>query len=450
MSLTALNIRTDRGEYSRFESDRATILVRVLPTPAADLVDETVTVSLRRKNGLLMQQVAVTLSGAYPKGETVAFDLREILDADGIPICLRGDYYVEAVQGELSASAPLRVSIITVDAMKRDYCLGLPLYASEVLAPVKQPTLVTGVTITRVSDRTRSGLKGLTYKATGNTLSWSGGPAVAIGGDSEILPDATGGYIEVSIDSFNLPAADAAESIVIDKQVMSDDAIRAEIDRSVDEIQNTDLKVFLEPFRVATEPYFSAPEAGGWYDRKVEPLNYTRGDFNMHGLAWHLNLPLHQLLKVDKVSGFIGTNQSLRIDGGALTVNRKSGMLDILPFNTQYAYLYTFLMQISYWGVRDYIAGFWRYSAKAGIEVLEGDLLKLVGYTAAVPILTKAGLAIRGGLASESNSKDGVSRSVSFNSAGAYAAATTEYNGWKDKNTRRLANKYRGIVMVVL
>ena len=449
MALTGLNIKLDREEYSRFEPARSTVRARILPTPADNLAGEQITVSLRRENGILMQEIAVTLNGAKPKGEIVTFSLPDIVDGDNVPICIQGEYYVEVAQSSITARAPFNIAVMTVDEVKASFCLGLPLFASEVLTPVKQPSLITGVTITRVSDRTRPGLKALTYKQADNTLTFDGGPAVTLDGTTEILPGAKGDYIEVNIDSFDLPVGDAAESVMIDKQIMSNDLIRGEIRKAIDDVQNTILKVFIEPLRIATEPFFSAPAEGEWFDFKAVPLTYYRQDFNSKGLAWHLQLPYQQLLKVEKVCGYIGDTKSLQINTGAFSPCKKTGTVDILPLNSQFSYFYTFLVQLNYWGYREYIANFWRYVATAGIERLEGDVLKLIGYMAAIPILTKAGIAVRGGMASESNSKDGVSRSVSFDKA-AYASAVTEYQKWIDGNKKSLANRYRGISMVVV
>lgn len=453
MALTSLKLLTDRSEYSRFEPSRSKVRVRILPTPAVDLVNEAVTVSLRR-GGLLIQQQDITLNGSYPKGQIVEFDLTAIKDEDGLPLCIRGNYNIEAKQGTVSAGSSFRVSIITVEEMKKGYCFGAPLYSSDTPAPKKQPGAVTGVTIRSVSEKTKFGIYNLVYGKTAATLKWGEGVAVTLSTDSreEILVDSKGNYIEVDIDHYELPGNDAAEAIVIDREIMKDEVIQNEIDKAVSEAENDILKVFMEPVRVATEPYFSAPEEGKWYDRKVEPLAYYQGDFNMNGLAWHLSLPLHQLIKVEKLAGYMGNTQALDIGSGALTVNRKAGTVDVLPYNSEYTFLYVVFSPFNFWGMREFIAGFWRYAGKAGIDP-EGDILKLIGYTAAVTVLTMAGQGYRGGFSSESTSKDGVSRSVSYTASasyGIYSATIDEYKDWLKHNSKVIAKKYRGISMVTL
>lgn len=450
MALTAINIQTNRYEYSRFEDGKSTVRVRIVPTPATGLVQESVVVDLLRGSQIVSTQTVV-LDGAYPKGQIVEFDLTSIADSDGIPLCTRGKYTVRATQETVQASAAILVSIITVDEMRRNYCFGAPLYNYETMVPKKQPSLVTGVTVKTVSEKTRAGLYNLAYAKTANTLTWNGGPAVTIGADStsEILPDVNGNYIEVEIDQFELPAADAAEALLVGREMIDDEVIRAEIDKAVAEVENTLLKIWVEPMRFATEPYWSQ----GGYDRKIEPLAYYANDFTENGLVWHLNMPIQQLIKVGEVAGYIGNTKALQLGNMAYTVNRKAGALDVLPYNCQYAYLYTFFVQLSIWGVRDVIAGFWRYHGIAGLERMEGDIQKLIGMQAAVPILAIAGQGYRGGFSSESISKDGVSSSRSYTSSaiyGVYSATIEEYKKWIDKNAKRIRNQYRGIPMVTL
>jgi hypothetical protein len=453
--MTGLTLKTDKSEYSRHESARSIVKVRLLPTPAAGLA-ETVTIALRRKGGPVVSTQEITLTGDYPKGHVVSFDLPEIKDASGIPLCIRGEYQVEASAGDVTASTDVfRIALITVEEMRNGYCFGVPLYASDTPFPKRQPSAVTGVTFSRLSESTRKMVYALVYTAATDsnpaTLAWGGGPAIPITGASEILLDPRGGYAEVNIDEFELPVEDASEGIVVDKQYWDDDKIRSQIDKAISEVENVLLKVYIEPYRVATEPYYSEPDA--FYDLKAVPVMYTSRDFNFNALAWKLDLPFHQLLRVDKMSGHIGNSSALEISSGAFAVNKKSGTVDILPYNGQYSYMYTFFQQINFWGYREYIADFWRYIAVAGLPETPADILKLVGYKAAVSILTIAGHAYRGGFSSESTSKDGVSRSVSYTASASYGiySATIENNEkWIKENAPKLRTQYRGLSMVTL
>jgi hypothetical protein len=453
--MTGLTLKTDKSEYSRHEPSRSSVKVRLIPIPATGLA-ETVTIALRRKGGPVVSTQEITLAGDYPKGYVASFDLTGIKDDSGIPLCVRGEYQVEATAGDVTASTTaFRVALITTEEMRNGYCFGVPLYASDTPFPKKQPSAVTGVTFYRLSENTRKMIYALVYTAavdgTPATLSWGGGPAIPITGASEILLDPRGGYAEVNIDEFELPEVDASEGIVVDKQYWDDGQLRSEIEKAICEVENTSLKVFVEPYRVATEPYYSEP--GAFYDRKGVPVMYTARDFNNNSLAWKLDLPFHQLLRVDKVSGYIGNSSALEISSGAFAVNKKSGSLDVLPYNGQYSYMYTFFQQINFWGFREYISDFWRYKAVAGLPETPADVLKLIGFKAATSILTIAGQAYRGGFSSESTSKDGVSRSVSYTASASYGiySATIEANEkWIKENEPKLRNQYRGLSMVTL
>ncbi|MCK5607613.1 hypothetical protein KAR91_37360 [Candidatus Pacearchaeota archaeon] len=455
MALTGIELKINRSEFSRFEPSRKKIIVRVLPTLDTGLAGEAVKVSLCRKDGLEVSFQDLVLTGDYPKGKVIQFDISEIKDADGFIVCTEGEYYVKAVQGSIEAkSQDLHISIITVEEMRKGYAYGCTLFASDVKAPKKQPTAVTGVTITTVSGDTPSGLYNLVYVQATGKLSWGGGQTVTLNEDvsEEVLPGQRGIYVEVEIDHFELPAADASEAILIDLQTMSDESIREEIKKSVAEIESY-FDCFLEPKRIATEPYFSNPEAGEWFDHKPAELAFYSKDFNMNMLAWHLNLPVNRLRKINGIIGYVGNTPALEIKSGGFAVTDKSGTVDILPYNSEYSQFWTFWQHINFWGHREMIPGFWRYKGVAGLDTLTGDILKLIGYTAAIPLLTIAGQAYRAGYASESNSKDGVSRSVSYTSSatfGIYSATTKEFSEWIKLNKKRLRGKNRGVAMVVM
>lgn len=451
MALTGIEIRLDRPEYSRLETNRSVVRARIIPTPATGLVSETVDIQLY-KHGVAIYSTTTIFNGDAAKGNVVDIDLKNIKDADGITHITRGKYTIKATQASVSSAATVTVALITAAEMRRTYCQGLHLIAGSKLAPKKQPTAVTGVWISNVSKATKAGLMALEYNATAKTLTWGGGAAITITDDSssEILLDTKGGYIEVDIDYYNLPAANASEAILIDQEDLTDDFLHREIEKATQEIELA-LKTYLEPTRVATEPYFSAPADGEYFDEESEAVAYYEKDFNLRGMSWQLNLPLHQVSKVDGIAGFIGNTQALTVSNGALSVVRKSGIVNVLPYNSQFAFYYQFLMQISFWGPREFIPAFWRYKAVAGIhEMTPGEVLKMVGYTAAIAILTTAEQSYRAGVSSESISKDGVSRSLSYNAKGIYDSTIQEYKEWLKTNIPKYRNFYRGIPMVTV
>lgn len=452
MALTDIDIYLDREEYSRFERTRSTVRARIVPTPATGL-DDTVTVTLERADGFVLATQTVTFSGDFAKGQFATFDLAAVKDADGFPAAIRGNYRIKATSGDVTGLASFRIALITVDELKATYCRGLSLRARDVLVPRKQPSLVTGVTITRVSQGLVPGVHTLTFVAgTPNTLRFDKGPAVTIGSGmaSEILPDERGNYVEVVIDPFELPTANAAEGVLIDFEVMGDEAIRSEIEKAISEIENRWIGTYLEPLRIATPPFFNNPEQGEYFDKVARPTAFYRNDvFTRNGKVWHVSLPYTHLQKVYGMQGFFGDFQSLDITTGVYKCNVRQGTIDVLPQSSAYVMIITFFAQLDYWGVREYIADFWRYKALVGLADTEEDLLKAAGYLAAIPVLTTAGQAARGGYSSESISKDGVSRSTSV-SKGLYGDTIAEYKEWLKENRPSIGNRYKGINMVIM
>ena len=451
MSITGLNIRLNKGEFSRYEPSRSVVQVRVIPTPAIAMSGESVVVSILKK-GITIATQTIIFNGDNPKGMVVPFDLNAITDDNGVPHINHGTYVVTATQGEVSETERFNAVLITADEMRKSYCQGLYLVAGAKLAPVKQPSVVTGVLITNVSTSTKKGVIALVYDSAAQTLTWGGGPATPLTEDSdnEIMLDAKGGYVEIEVDYFSLPSSNAGEGILLDAQVMTDEFISGEIAKATREIEDV-LKIKLEPTRVATEPYFSSPPEGRYFDKEAPARAFYSRDFNTRGLAWHLDLPFHQLGQVGDVAGWIGNTAALTLNTGAFAVNRKSGTLDVLPYNSQYAVYWTFFLGINFWGVREYIADFWRYTAIVGLKNgPEPDVLKMVGYAAAISILTTAEQAYRAGMTSESISKDGVTRSQSYNAKGVYDTAINEYKDWNKTNGPKLRRIYCGIPMVVV
>jgi hypothetical protein len=445
-----IDVTTDRNEYSRFEPGRSIIKARMQALEGAG--DGKITVELRRTTGPVVATATIIVDHLQPIRKEIAFDTSAIIDTDGIPTCVRGQYEIHVTSGDIAAtSRPFYISVITVPEFRSTYLKGLPLLSSNVLAARKQPSSVTGVTIVRVSEGSRPGFKPLLFSAASRSLSWNNGPAITITSSDEILPGSLGDYVEVEIDDFILPNDDASESILIDKDTITDEDLRREIERGVDEVEH-DLDMNIEPLRVATEPYYSNPEPGEWFDKKQQPVAYYSRDFNMRGMGWHLDLAINQLLKVDKVEGFIGSDRVLQISSGAYTCQKKAGMLDVMPYSGQYVVNYLFFVQMQFWGNREFIAGFWRWKGKAGIDHMEGDLMRALAYKAAIPVLIKAGQAARDGITSLSTSKDGVSvsQSAAGGAGGLYGAAVTEYKQWLDTNMKQTIKRYRGLSMVVL
>lgn len=456
--ITAIALRLSRFEYSRYEAGRDAITLRAELTQATGVVDDIKIAIKRKSDGFEMYAETVHLDGDYASGYVHKIYIASVVDSEGIAKLKAGQYIVEVSSvptPTISAEKDCIISIITVEQMRKGYCFGADLIAADVLSVMQQPSNITGVTVERVSRGVRKGAKALVYVKADNTLSYDGGPASDLDPniEQEFLPDLNGEYIEVQVDHFLLPDADKSDVLVIDQERMDDDFIRGEISKSISEVENIDLKIFLEPHRVATEPFFSAPEEGEFFDQLGVPGNYYQKDFNRKGKSWHLSLPLQALISVSAVEGYLDKQKALELKNGAFETNEKMGTLDVIPYGLEYTYLYTFFVQINFWGMREYIENFWRYKAIAGFRKTPDDVIKLIGFRSAISILTVAGQAYRAGYASESTTKDGVTQSVSYTSSatfGIYSATIGEHSKWIKANLNRIKKAHRGFTMTVI
>lgn len=471
-NIAAIALKTDRYEYSRFESDASVINARLTVTAPEEVGGvtpaEKITVSLvkhyidGRSQIIDTQEVAVSGNGGTL---TFSFDLNTYKDSDGLIKATRGRYTLQAIteRGELTASAALMVVPITVDKFRRTYLYGMTLYAAEQVTAVFQPSLITGVTVTGVSSNVRRGTLAvltLVVPAEGNpTLKWGNGPATTItaSGEQAVIDTTTQHYMKVTVDLDELNAAGTySETIILDQKQMSDADLRAYLETAINTTENGFLGTFIEPRRVATKPYFNDPLEGEYFDVEVPAVAYyMERSWNIREQGFKINLPLHQLQRIDEITGYMGNTKVLGLVTGAYAIQTQTGDVSILPFNSQYAICWNFFSRMDFFGLRDTIPNFWNYKGVVGIKEMEGvgDILQLIMCEAAVQVKTVAGSAYKAGCSSESISKDGVSKSVSYTSSatfGIYSADIEEHRKWLDANRRRIRNKWRGIPMVVL
>ena len=105
-TITALALRLDREEYSRFEPGASTVGLRLIATPRnADLTGNTVILTLRTEAGrILATQEVVFSAGPYPSGVMGQFDLNVPKDGE-INLVRAGRYQVVA---ELSGASTVK------------------------------------------------------------------------------------------------------------------------------------------------------------------------------------------------------------------------------------------------------------------------------------------------------------------------------------------------------
>lgn len=163
-----LTVTTDRNEYSRFESDKQKVTVKIVPV-GTNYNFKVVTVTLRKARRA-RDEVVGTMTCTLTTGNTstVEFDLKAITDSNFIPKVRRGSYYIRAdytdnLGAANAVSDDFSVSLITTDLLKKKYLYGTDQRAFEVKGAKTQPSAITGVSIEEVSKSHPGGWFNLTY-----------------------------------------------------------------------------------------------------------------------------------------------------------------------------------------------------------------------------------------------------------------------------------------------
>lgn len=360
------------------------------------------------------------------------------------------------------------INIVTAAQLRDTYLFGIDLQSSDVRMPKFQPRKISGVEVLEVSRNHPLSFYPLNYivDAQGTKfLSWADGDLVEITDDytKYLLPcgevEGSAEFIEVSADFYRMPASSVKESLLIDEFEMTDDMIRSFISKATDSLEFHELQVYLEPTQLVTDidvNDISFSDDGNSivintdYDFIVTPINfYPRSP----GHWISIQFPFAQVIDITELYGAVANTRVVHINYEWIEVSPKSGFAQLVPFNTEIAFDFTGLIWVESLHSATPIPNFWHYNAVAGLRDVPANIIKLLGMTAAIPILTVAGQAFRGGFSSQSISRDGVSESVSYTSSaiyGIYSASIEEYKKWIEENLPSVRNYYRGILLTTL
>ena len=392
----------------------------------------------------------------------------------------------DEVSGE---SSDFDVRIVTVERLKNEFLFGIPLQAGQARFVRNQPTNITGVTITEVSNNHPMGVftLGYTYAVDGtNTirqLSWNGGPLVAVnnpgtyilrrgtsgggscGGRTGLLSQILGNdYIVVRVQGPTfLPVAGTSDEILVEQLRLDDSALGRYLCQAEDWVENVALAIHVEPTNVVTDrdptmiqfaaginaptPLFTDPD----YDFLVGALTYypprTGGDWVQ------IQTPYPQILRVDSLFGSIANTRVIDIDLDWIQFYPQGGLIQLVPFNQTVAFDYLGLIWVNALRGAAALPNFWHFNFIVGLRDCPCDLQELIAKKAAMDALTMLGAALRPGIGSTSLGRDGVSQSVSYTTQmqyGPYTGAITAFKEWIDDNLPKLKSKYRGATMVVV
>lgn len=172
MSVTTATIKSNLSEYCQYSPEANTIIAVMSPAAGALINGEVFTFSVVRKSAtnwpdpykaVMTKTVITNAQDIASNTVTCTFQLGvDDIDRDGISRAISGTYdLVVSNATGMTCSKSIRIVLVTVAEMRRDWCFGAALRSSEVLLPRFQPKKITGVTITEVAQDTPPGLRTL-------------------------------------------------------------------------------------------------------------------------------------------------------------------------------------------------------------------------------------------------------------------------------------------------
>jgi hypothetical protein len=466
---TALSIAIDLEEYSKFEvaEGRSVITVSITASGGADMSGEVITVELikaRRTRAVAAFTGSHTIVGATdPITEDFTIDLAgDAVDSDFLNLVRRGKYFIRATSVSAPAvttdTADFPISIVTAQQLRKTWMFGLNLEASDVRNVKLPPVNITGIEILEVNSTHEIGWDVLTYIYTNNggniirQIGWGGGPLASLTAPGRYLlrRDCAPDYLIVQVRSLSaLPVSSQKDELLVTKDFMTDDLLRRFNEQAADWWENDKLAgVFLEPTRVITDAVLDLAPTTDW-DFIVPAITF----YAVQPAKWiDILFPYPGLLRIDELFGQVANTRIVDVDRSWLEISERNGFVQLVPFNQEVAFNFIGLVWVESLRGRIELPNFWRFNAMAGLRQVDPVIIETLGKKAAIDALTVAGQAFRGGFASQSLSRDGVSESVSYTASaiyGIYSASIEDYRKFINKEIKQLRGRYRGFNLLV-
>lgn len=486
MAITSVVPYVDKDEYSRYELARSVVTLKVQATSdSAGVAWVTVDMLKARRDrdaSIFNQVIPFTFNSAGTTvEEVVTIDLKllmetgnELREASKITAPFnkahRGMYFIKATAsddgGEPVVPAvseetdEFRLSIMTLENFRNLYLFGLELSAFETRQVKYPPSQITGIEISELSRQHDIGIFPLTYNymddgggVPSRTLSWMDGPVVPIHGAGNVVVPSKkqDNFIVVQVKTVSLlPTKHIPEDLIIDKDTMSEDTLRQQIEYAIGWLEEIVLQGQLEPTHIVSdaagllENYFSKD-----YDRFGSPLTlYPR----ISGQWIDLHFPFNNILMVNKMIGAINRLKVLQVEPDWVEITEKSGFVQLVPFSKEYHFQFLGLTFSDTLRGSVAIPNFWHYDIWTGLRDIPGDLLEAIGKKAAIEIMTVAGQAFRSVLSGQNVGRDGVYESVSYFNAGKglLGAVIQQYQEFLTATEQRYRDRHRGPNLMVM
>lgn len=442
----------NKSEYSRYDAQLSVITAVIIvetPDPGA-----TLQVALFRLDGygaVSQKEVTLTEAAQYQ----VSFDLKkDAMDSLNIYRAKEGDYVVQVIDqlGNIVNSNMFAVSIVPVKEIKETWAFGVTFHFYEIIRPIVQPQLITGVEVLEVSVGHYKGPFPLVYDPVEKTLSWDSGPVVSVNGlfpqQLMLMDNRQQDFIMVDVYPLGLPSGTEPlkETLVLDNGRLHDRDIIRQVRAAGNWVQQQ-IITKLEPNIVDTDPGDGFVDEIGMPETYYQPRQYNK---------WmSFKLPYPNLLDVS-VSGFFNQSQMASVPRSWTVWNERTGIVEMVPsmsaqinwtfyggvFTLQYLYNYAS------------IPSFWHYRITCGLRDLFNErnvVREAIAKKATLELLNSAGSAYRAGYASQAASRDGVSESAGYTSSamyGTYGGHFSNYIKWLDEEVPKIKKRFIGLQFI--
>lgn len=479
MSVTSATISVDALEYCKYSIGMNTITITATVTGGTLTAGDSFIFSVKRElspnwpepyRAVMKKTWVATPADVTNNAMSVSFRLgTDDIDVDGIARATTGLYDacvspVDSPLTEWSATNAIRITILPTKEIRKEWCYGISLRTSDVVAPRFQPKKVTGVYIDELSSETVPGLKSLVFTVLNGvkSLSWDGGEPVVL--DSTIqqyllMDEYEGQYALATVRPALLPTVSTTEKILVAAGEMPDELIQHRIENALNSVE------YLLGFPVEPHLYTSMPRYPGQtqdhnrqmdhWDRIGRPVDYV---VPIDGFQWpSFRLPYQWCIKLHNLYGFHSVDKIIEIDGDWWnnTIDRMSGYVTLIPALASFSRwtVFTHPMLAPFFMHRN-IAGFWQYNATFGLpdlsESMRAPVREMIARTAAISVLTEAQRALQGGIGSEMTNRDGLGNSRNFSPGGAYSPTIQQHQQWLQLEGPRIRFKLGGIQMGML
>jgi hypothetical protein len=304
----------------------------------------------------------------------------------------------------------------------------------------------------------------LIQKSGQRTLSWCGGPVVALASSKtryllrRVARPTDTSFIVVDVTHDSLPYQTNSEDLLITAVPMTTTRLANIIERATAWAEESGIQVYLEPTRIITDiPSDAATTqsgsdipvfAGADWDEVVPPLTYFRPS---HGYV-AFTCPQQPIISFASLSGRIGTSEVIDVPSDWIQFAPSNGFVELVPYGLNS--VSQFQGMVWYTFVRpDVIPNFWHYDMLAGFRKrCPAPLVELVHKKAALDLYTMLSQA-RNAVSGEQIGRDGVLERTEYTTSAMYgtlSASILDIDRWLKHAVTELRMKYRGAVVDAL